>query len=62
MMNKAAWELVDNLCCFICNQPHTPFRGKPFIGLGDFHQVAAVISGAGEFATQAASVKSLPLW
>ncbi|KAG2745963.1 hypothetical protein P692DRAFT_20740408 [Suillus brevipes Sb2] len=62
MMNKAAWESVDNLCRFLCNRPHTAFGGKPFIGLGDFCQVAAVISSAGESATQAASVKSLPLW
>lgn len=47
MMNKAAWESVNDLCRLICNRAHTAFGGKTFITLGDFRQVAAVVSGAG---------------
>jgi len=39
-----------------------PFSGIPFIGLGDFHQVASVVSGAGEWPSPAASVESSSLW
>ena len=62
MANKAAWECVDELCHHIMNIFNKPFGGIPFIGLGDFHQVAPVISGAGEWPSLAASVKSSSLW
>ncbi|KAG1758140.1 PIF1-like helicase-domain-containing protein, partial [Suillus occidentalis] len=62
MANKAAWECVDDLCRRIMNVYDRPFGGIPIIGLGDFRQVAPVVSGAGEIASLAASVKSSSLW
>jgi hypothetical protein len=62
MANRAAWECVDNICRQIMNVWDKPFGGIPLIGLGDFRQVAPVVSGAGEFASLAASVKSSRLW
>lgn len=62
MANKAAWECVDNLCCRIMNVYNKPFGGIPLIRLGDFCQVTPVVSGAGEIASLAASVKSSALW
>ena len=61
MANKAAWECAHNLCCILRNNNRL-FGGIPFIGLGDFHQVAPVVSGCGESAALAASVKSSLLW
>ena len=61
MANKAAWECVHHLCCMV-RRNHHPFGGIPFIGIGDFRQVAPVVKGCGETATLAASVKSSPLW
>ncbi|KAG2098261.1 uncharacterized protein F5147DRAFT_839679 [Suillus discolor] len=58
-INRAAWESVDELCRIICNRPRIPFWGKTFIGLGE---AGPVISGAGETATLAASVKLSTLW
>jgi hypothetical protein len=62
MANKAAWECVEELCRRIMNVYDKPFGGIPFIGLGDFRQVAPVVSGAGEWPSLAASVKSSSLW
>jgi len=39
-----------------------PFGGILFLGLGDFRQVAPVVSGAGESPSLAASMKSSQLW
>ena len=61
MANKAAWECAHRLCCIVRNN-NDLFGGIPFIGLGDFHQVAPVVDGCGETAALAASVKSSPLW
>jgi len=61
MANKAAWECVHNLCCSITGKQQ-PFGGIPFIGAGDFRQVAPVIHGGDESATLMASVKSSFLW
>ena len=61
MANKAAWECVHDLCCKI-NSNDSPFGNIAFIGAGDFRQVAPVISGCGESATLAPSVKSSNLW
>ncbi|KAG1879523.1 PIF1-like helicase-domain-containing protein [Suillus tomentosus] len=61
-INRAAWESVNELCRIICNWPQIPFGGKSFIGSGDFRQAGPVVSGAGETATLAASVKSSMLW
>ena len=62
MINKAAWECVDEICRRIMNIYDKPFGGIPFLGLGDFRQVAPVVSGAGEWPSLAASVKSSQLW
>ena len=62
MANKADWECVHQLCCLIRNRFDLPFSGIPTFGIGDMRQVAPVISGAGLFASLAASVKSSPLW
>lgn len=61
MANKAAWECAHRLCCTVRNNDRL-FGNIPFIGLGDFHQVAPVVSGCGESAALAASVKSSQLW
>jgi len=61
MANKAAWKCVHHLCCEINNNDR-PFGNIAFIGAGDFRQVAPVVSGCGESATLAASVKSSTLW
>lgn len=55
MANRAAWECVDHLCRRIMNVYDKPFGGIPIISLGDFRQVAPVVSGAGELASLAAS-------
>jgi hypothetical protein len=47
-VNRAAWECVDELCRRIMNIYDKPFGGIPFLGLGDFRQVAPVVSGAGK--------------
>ncbi|KAJ8580712.1 hypothetical protein M405DRAFT_869273 [Rhizopogon salebrosus TDB-379] len=62
MVNRAAWECVDELCRWIMNIYDKPFGGIPFLGLGDFRQVAPVVSGVGEWPSFAASVKSSQLW
>ncbi|KAG2064717.1 hypothetical protein BDR04DRAFT_1034542, partial [Suillus decipiens] len=55
-------ESMDELCHTICNKPQIPFGGTTFIGLGDFQQAGPIVSGAGETATLAASVKLSALW
>jgi hypothetical protein len=40
----------------------SPFGGIPFLGLGDFRQVAPVVKGQGCTPTLLASIKSSPLW
>jgi hypothetical protein len=63
MANRAACECVDELYRRIMNiYDNLPFGGIPLIGLGDFRQVAPVVSGAGEWPSLAASVKSSQLW
>jgi len=39
-----------------------PFGGIPFLGIGDFRQVAPVVKGTGVTPARLASVKSSPLW
>jgi hypothetical protein len=39
-----------------------PFGGIPFVGIGDFRQVAPVVKGGGRTATRLASIQSSPLW
>ena len=62
MINKAAWECADKLCRQVRERPHSFFGGIPFVGLGDFHQVAPIVPGEGETSTLTASVKSSALW
>jgi PIF1-like helicase len=61
MANIAAVECADEICCHITGI-NKPFSGIPFIGLGDFHQVAPVVKGQGSTPTVLASIKSLYLW
>ena len=61
MSNVAVVEAVHNVCCEIkhCNKP---FGNIPFIGVGDFRQVAPVIKGIGPTTTFDTCIKSSPLW
>lgn len=61
MANKAAVECVDNLCRAL-NRRDAPFGGIPFVGLGDFRQVAPVVKGTGVAPALLASIKSSHLW
>ena len=62
MINKAAWECADKLCHQVRERPHSFLGGIPFVGLGNFYQVATIVAGEGETSTLAASVKSSALW
>ena len=59
--NIAVFEAVHNICSSI-KRSQKPFGGIPFIGVGDFRQVAPVIKGAGATATFDACIKSSYLW
>ena len=61
MAHRAAVECVDRLCKMLKNSDK-PFGGIPFIGVGDFRQVAPVVPNGGETATVLASIKSSDLW
>ncbi|CAG8775701.1 14978_t:CDS:2, partial [Cetraspora pellucida] len=61
MAQKGNIEAVDILMCNIC-KCNLPFRGKIFIGAGDFRQVAPVILNGGRTATILESIKSSSLW
>lgn len=61
MANKAAIECTDMICRQL-KQVDKPFGGIPFIGLGDFRQVAPVVKGQGCTSTLLASIKSSYLW
>ena len=39
-----------------------PFGGIPFVGLGDFRQVAPVVKGTGPTASRMASIKASQIW
>jgi hypothetical protein len=47
---------------FKCPQDVTDPLWQIILGIGDFHQVAPVIPGAGPSEILAASIKSSPLW
>ena len=56
-------ECVDNLCCLLKPKKwYLPFRGIPFIGLGDFCQVAPVVHGHGVTPLLLVSVQLFHLW
>jgi hypothetical protein len=61
MANNAAFECADEICRRIKNVDE-PFGGIPFIGLGDFCQVAPVVKGQGSTPALLASIKSSHLW
>lgn len=61
MANIAAIECTDEVCRLIMGVD-APFGGIPFIGLGDFRQVAPVVKGQGCIPTLLASIKSSRLW
>jgi hypothetical protein len=61
MANVAVVEAVHNVCCLIQGSDR-PFGGLPFIGVGDFRQVAPVTKGSGADAAFDACVKSSPIW
>jgi hypothetical protein len=59
--NVAAIECVDVLCKRL-KESGKPFGGIPFIGIGDFRQVAPVVRGEGPTPLLLASIKSSRLW
>ncbi len=61
MANKAAVECVDTLLQKIMNVD-TPFGGKIFITLGDFHQTCPVICHGGCAEIVSTSIRSSYLW
>ena len=54
-------DCVNELCKFLKNND-LPFGGIPFVGIGDFRQVAPVVKGAGCGPSRLASVKSSTIW
>ena len=57
MANKACLQAVDALLRLLCNT-NKPFGGKPFVGVGDFRQVAPVVRGGGLSAVIDASIRT----
>ena len=59
---NVAWlDCVDELCKSLMKKK-TPFGGIPFIGIGDFRQVAPVVKGSGSTPSRLASIKSSLTW
>ena len=59
---NVAWlDSVDKLCRTLADVP-LPFGGIPFLGIGDFRQVAPVVKGSGPTSALQASVKSSQVW
>jgi hypothetical protein len=61
MANVAIVEAVHDVCCLV-KQNDRPFGGIPFVGVGDFRQVAPVVKGSGPAASFDACIKSSHLW
>jgi hypothetical protein len=61
MSSLAVFETIDEVLQ-MCTENTESFGGKMILGIGDFHQVAPVIPGAGPSDILAASVKSSSLW
>jgi hypothetical protein len=59
---NVAWlDCVDELCRSLKHKDY-PFGGIPFLGVGDFRQVAPVVKGAGSTPSRLASIKSSHIW
>jgi len=59
---NVAWlDCVDELCRSLKHKD-LPFGGIPFLGVGDFRQVAPVVKGAGSTPSRLASIKSSRIW
>ena len=59
---NVAWlDCVDQLCRSL-KKTDVPFGGIPFVGLGDFRQVAPIVKGTGPTASRMASIKALQNW
>jgi hypothetical protein len=59
---NVAWlDCVDEVCRMITKK-RRPFGGIPFVGVGDFRQVAPVVKGQGATPARLASIKSSNLW
>ena len=59
---NVAWlDCVDEVCRMITKK-RRPFGGIPFVGIGDFRQVAPVVKGQGATPARLASIKSSNLW
>jgi hypothetical protein len=54
-------DSVDDLCRTLTNVA-LPFGGIPFLGIGDFRQVAPVVKGTGPSSALQASIKSSDAW
>ena len=61
MANKTALECTDQLLRYLTGNDQ-PFGNKPFVGIGDFRQVAPVVKSSGPSAVFDASIKSSYLW
>lgn len=61
MSKKSAVECANQLLQQLMDS-ELPFGGKPFLGLGDFRQVAPVVTNAAKFEVIEASLRSSYLW
>jgi len=61
MANKAAVECVDSMLQRIMNND-SPFSGKVFITLGDFHQTCPIIQCRSQTEIISTSIQSSYLW
>jgi hypothetical protein len=60
-VNVAWLDCIDELCRSLKHRDK-PFGGIPFIGLGDFRQVAPIVKGSGSTPSRLASIKSSRIW
>ena len=59
--NVSTFDCADSICQQLMNSRY-PFGGIPFIGVGDFRQVAPVVKNSGPSACLSSSVKSSVIW
>jgi PIF1-like helicase len=60
-IHKRAFQCAHQISCAITNN-FGPFGNIPFVGVGDFRQVAPVVKGYGSTPSVLASIKSSSLW